>query len=651
MQKKISENNKLEKNFLIYLKNHWQGFLLSFLSLIFLISKFEISFFLFLYTSGFLFAQFLIGKKWNWLRKLILAPLFSISILIIVCALFDLLGIKISILCMYLIWIGSLIIAGFHTFSIKASEIVDYKEIYIDFLFTLVFLFAIYAHVIPLIYDAAPILHDPVAHAAWAKDIIESGEVNRFYSPGLHFSIAMATLTTNADLARNTLLITQFFTALIAVSSSVFVLEAYKQKWWAFIVGAFFAVSSRPAHLYTGAGKNALAFTLALMFLTWAVFFVDTSKIKKIILCGLLLSATILSHYPLAFICILGLAILFLLVDFKKLFAVCLLIGVIFGIIWGISKLHYQIERSSELTQNQIDQKITFDDLLTKKGVKAEIVSYFNEIKNDFSFRNINYEVIISRIGYLLMILLGFKDRKYWFFPIFYFITDVLIRLGVMFRPINPLWIITSTQIITRYLYSRFAITLAISILLFDTPKKIFQSQKEIYNFVNPVVVILFFLMVLNGATEINNNIAKFQTDFRVVIEEDLEAFKWMTENLDPKNKILVDARIHENEYKVVVFAGDSGVWIPIYTDFQTNAPFEDGFNIYTYEKTQLYLKLAEDPQNCSIREELIRNGFKYYFRGSKSAHAEPLNVLDSGFELIYSNDPVKIYKILPCEN
>lgn len=651
MQKKLLENNKLDKGiFLIYLNNHWQGLLLSILSLIFLITKIEISFFLFLYSSGFLFTQLLIGNKWNWLRKLILAPLFSISILIIVCALFDLLGIKISILCMYLVWIGSLIIAGSHTFSIKASEIIDYKEIYIDMIFTLVFLFAIYAHVIPLIKDAAPILHDPVAHAAWAKDIIESGEVNRFYSPGLHFSIAMATLTTNADLARNTLLITQFFTALISISSSVFVLEVFKQKWWAFIVGAFFAVSSRPAHLYTGAGKNALAFTLALMFLTWAIFFVETSKIKRIILCGLLVSATILSHYPLAFICMLGLAILFLLVDFKKLFAVCLLIGVVFGIIWGISKLHYQIERHGELTQNQITHEETFDDLLTKKGVKAEVVSYFNDLKDNFSFRSIKYEVLIARIGYLLMILLGFKDRKYWVFPIFYFITDMLIRLGVMFRPINPLWIITSTQIITKYLYSRFAITLALSILLFDTPKTIFQSQKKIYSIVNPVVVFLFFLMVLNGATEIHNNIAKVQSNFRVIINEDLNAFNWMTENLDPNNKILVDARIHENEYKVVVFAGDSGVWIPIYTDFQTNAPFEDGFNLDTYEKTKLYLKFAEDPQNCSIRNELIQNGFTYYFKGSKPAHAEPLVVNDDAFELIFSDGPVKIYEILPCE-
>ena len=62
------------------LKDHFasrrQGYLLSLFALFFLlIVQAEVSFYLFLYFSGFLYAQVFFSENWSWFRRLLVAQL------------------------------------------------------------------------------------------------------------------------------------------------------------------------------------------------------------------------------------------------------------------------------------------------------------------------------------------------------------------------------------------------------------------------------------------------------------------------------------------------------------------------------------------------------------------------------------------------
>lgn len=630
------------------LKNHfasrWQGYLLSFLGLFLLVAQADISFYLFLYVAGFAYVQPFFSNNWNWIRRLLVAPLFSAGTLVLVCGFFDTTSIPIGVWCIYIVWLGTLFVAYKFPFSITTHDICSYKENWFDILLATIFMIGLLARVLPVIDELAPILHDPEAHAFMAKQIIASGKVERFYSPGLHFNIAMATLTTDASLARNTLMITQFFNALIAVTSGIFIYEFSKRKWWAFLTAALFAVGTHPANHYTAAGKNALVFNIAFLFLIWAVAWMDMKKSNKIILSNLLLLTSILSHYPTAFICCLGLGIMFLLSDEKRQFSYLLIFAIMAGALWGSLKVSYHIDKLESSQFRQDHQATLADDVLTSKRIRTTIGNIADSFQQNVLLPNRKYEGVLWQIGLLTLIFLGIKDRKYLFIPIFWFVNFILIQIGIFFQPVSLLWIITSEQIITRYVADNIITTLPIAMLLFET-------WHESPKWTQTINAVLVFAVVTSGAFSLARQYSEYQDQHRMIQQSDLEAFEWMTANLDPEDRILVDAIIHESDVKTVTFAGDSGLWIPVYTDFETSTPFERTGHRDTYINTKLYLRFAKDPNNCPLRDKVLEGGFKYYFRGSHPVFAQPMEVTEEAFDLVYNNGTVKIYQIISCGN
>jgi hypothetical protein len=633
---KIIKTNEILKD---HFASRWQGYLLSLFALFFLsIVKAEVSFYFFLYFCGFLYAQVFFSENWNWFRRLLVAPLLSAGAIVLVCALFDVTNIPIGIWCIYLVWFGSLFIAFKFPFSVNSHELRDYQEYWFEILLTAIFVIGLAARVLPVINEPAPILHDPEAHAYMAKQIIKTGKVERFYSPGLHFNIAMATLTTNVSLARNTLMITQFFNALITVTSGIFIFEFSKRKWWAIMAGTLFAVGSQPAGFYTAAGKNALVFNTAFLFLVWAVFLVDIRKTHKIILSNLILLVAILSHYPSAFICCLGLMIMFLLTNSKRLFLSYMIFALIAGVIWGGLKMSYQVEKLETLEFNRVKNN-TLADVLTYQNVKTQIKNAAVLLGQTFPLTDREYDRTLWPLGFLTMLFLGAGERKYWFFPIYWVISFVLITVGRFFRPINPLWIVTSTEIITDSLTNKIIIALPMAMVLFEAWG---ERNKKFWT----ISSILVLIVVVSGAFSLARRYSEYQARYHMIEQSDVDAFEWMANNLNPGDRILVDAMIKDHR---IVFAGDSGLWIPVYTDFVTSSPFEKFAHKDTHYDTNLYLKLAKDPNNCRFRSMVLEGGFKYYFRGSRPVFATPMNVTEDAFKLIYDNGSVKIYQILPC--
>jgi len=636
---KAIKSNEILKN---HFASRWQGYLLSIFALFFLSAvQAEVSFYLFLYLSGFIYAQTFLSENWNWFRKLLVAPLFSTGATVLICALFDATNIPIGIWCIYLVWFGSLLITFLIPFSVKVHALNDQPEYQFEILLAAIFVIGLAARVFPVIHEPAPILHDPEAHAFMAKQIIETGRVERFYSPGLHFNIAMATLTTKVSLARNTLMITQFFNALIAVTSGIFILEFSKRKWWAILAGAIFAVGSHPAAHYTTAGKNALVFNVAFLFLIWAIVWVDMKKTHKIILCNLLLLISILSHYPTAFICCLGLAVMFWFINERRRFVSYVIFAIGLGLLWGGLKLSYQIDKV-ESSQFKLTHQATLSDVVTSTRIKTEIKSIADFFQQKILLSQRNYEQALWPIGLVTLILLGVQNRKFLFFPIFWFVSFVLIELGRFFQPISPLWIITSEQIITQYIADNMIVVFPIAIVLFE----IWEERSQKYWAINTILVLA---VVVSGAFSLARRYRDYQEQNRMLQQSDLTAFKWMTEHLDPEDKILVDAIIHQSEVKTVTFAVGSGLWIPVYTDFEISTPFERTGYRDTYANTKLYKKFAGNPNDCHLRSRVLEGGFKYYFHGSRSVFAPPMEVTEEAFELVYDNGPVKIYRILPC--
>ena len=404
------------------------------------------------------------------------------------------------------------------------------------------------------------------------------------------------------------------------------------------MAAALFAVGSQPAGFYTAAGKNALVFNTAFLLLVWAVFLVDIRKTHKIILCNLLLLVSILSHYPSAFICCLGLMVMFLLTNSKRLFFSYMIFALIAGVIWGGLKLSYQVEKLESLEVNRVKNN-TLADVLTYRNVKAQINYVAVLLGQTFLLTDREYDRVLWPLGFLTMLYLGVAERKYWFFPIYWFISLVLIAVGRFFKPISPLWLVTSTEIITEYLANKMIIARPIAMVLFEA----WGERNKKYWTINSILVLT---VVVSGAFSLAKRYSEYQARYHMIEQSDVDAFEWMTNNLDLGDRILVDAIIKDHR---IVFAGDSGLWIPVYTDFATSSPFEKFAHKDTHYDTNLYLKLAKDPNSCRFRSMVLEGGFKYYFRGSRPVFATPMNVTEDAFKLIYDNGSVKIYQIMPC--
>lgn len=78
-------------------------------------------------------------------------------------------------------------------------------------------LVSLFAHIYSVRGFVAPILHDPMSHATWAKLIFNTGFVSHYYSPGLHILAALGMGVDNVSVATYVLIITNLFNALMFI--------------------------------------------------------------------------------------------------------------------------------------------------------------------------------------------------------------------------------------------------------------------------------------------------------------------------------------------------------------------------------------------------------------------------------------------------
>ncbi len=113
----------------------------------------------------------------------------------------------------------------------------------------------------------APILHDPISHATWASDIVQTGLIKTFYSPGLHIVCAFGNMIDSVSTATYVLRLTNILNALLIIPVFYF-LEVWLNKKYLSVLGTLiFLVSLYPARFFWTAGKNALVMNLPFFFL------------------------------------------------------------------------------------------------------------------------------------------------------------------------------------------------------------------------------------------------------------------------------------------------------------------------------------------------------------------------------------------------
>lgn len=300
-------------------------------------------FYLYLFILGiFLGYYVLLDTKYHKIFYIFLSSLFwSSGLLILLAGLLALFSVKLGSYLIFLPFLFLIPLSIFRpiTFSKKFFSF-DKWAYFLIFLSLL----SVLARVFSVRNYLAPILHDPLAHAEWAQRIYLTGQIDYFYSPGLHVLASLGRMLDSLPVSKYILILTNLFNALSFVPVFLFVKNHFKKDWFAILAALFWVLGAYPTTYFWTAGKNALVLALPFLFLLFFISSLYISRSKKLIITNFLTFILILIHYPTGAIALVG--IFFLLLDkegFKGLLNI--FIGSLLGIIWGLLKLSYEVSR------------------------------------------------------------------------------------------------------------------------------------------------------------------------------------------------------------------------------------------------------------------------------------------------------------------
>ncbi len=242
------------------------------------------------------------------LDKLIMAILVSPLVLVLVSFLEEILGIpqSRSVITANLAALGLINIfllvryfRGKRFFSLNFS----WDKLVFLLLFVLVILF----RVLPTEALSTPLLHDPIAHSQWLKQLNLSHFTTRqnWYPQGLEYYLNYIATYFDLSYPKIVLTWTNLFSALfpLAFFYMGMLLVRKAGKYYLLYAMALFtlaAVSRVPTNLYFTAGKNSMIFALSATPIILYVIYASRSKLDYLIATMLLCSAIVI-HYPTGF--------------------------------------------------------------------------------------------------------------------------------------------------------------------------------------------------------------------------------------------------------------------------------------------------------------------------------------------------------------
>lgn len=360
-----------------------------------------------------------------------------------------------------------------------------------------------------------------------------------------------------------------------------------------------------------------------------------TRDINRIIIINILVFSLILIHYPLAFVFLIG--TFFVLLHNGEIKEVRYIsVGCILGILWGVIKLKYQIGHVADsVVASSGGIALTVENLLTfTKGLYPQIFYYFDSTLSKVLF-------VSGILGLLTMTLIVLKKKRYLYFMAFFYVNLFFLYIISFFKELSFIGIVASTQIITFFIFIYIGAGFLFGKILLP-----FLSRVD-KRFVSLLYVFAIILCTYCSYQTYRDYRIK-QEALNMVSADDIEAFEWIEKNIGEDEVILNNAQIGNR--KNIVYPSDAGAWIPVYTDYSVVMPFSEFSAKKTHEYYQLLLDLREDGQTCAEIDNIASKNFEFYYKGSRGVFGEQLELEENeNFELVFSNESVKIFKIIPC--
>ena len=495
------------------------------------------------------------------------------------------------------------------------------------------------SHVVSIKGFLAPILHDPIQHATWAKQIFNTGKIDYFYSPGLHIISAFGMMVDNISVATYVLRLTNLFNGLMFIPAYYYLNFHFKNKYISLIGASLFLIGHFPTNLFFTAGKNALLVASSFLLLLLALFKLEMGKWTKLIVINFLVFVLILTHYPLAAI---GLALIGGIIVLEKKFKDILLVigGSILGILWGFQKYHYQIS-SQQTSMFTYVEPIP----LTISGLANFLSSAFVNFRLYFASSYNLTLFYLGLFGFLLIGVLSLRQRQLRGFLGFIGVFSLLaIALNSISFLRNSVYIIYMTQ------QNMFAIFIYVSIAICGGLVVDHLSSVKAGWRIDLIVLTILVGVVITVNINTYKVYRKVQTNLNLVSANDIAAYQWIEKNIDEQDIILNNAA--QNNRAEIVYGSEGGTWIPVFANRQEAMPFTEISDSKTHEIYYYNQKILEDSKDSSNYEALLDRGVEYYYQDSQGVFGPQIvgSRNPENFQPIYDESGVVIYQIQGCK-
>ncbi len=596
---------------------------------------------------GFGWCLYFFESRLNIIEHLLLSFAVFSTLFTVFISFFAILSIPVNIIMFIALYIASIIFfINRKIFKDLNTEISSY-----DLMALLLLWIAFIAKVSPLFNHYTQSLHDPISHSKMAYDLVKTGLIEYFYSPGLHIVSAFGNLANGFDVSKQVYILSAIYSAYSGIVAYISLKHFTRNKIWSLITATFFSVGYYPAFLAFSAGKNSFIMALPLLFLM--IFSIDqyfrTKSFKVTIISILTIAGLFITHYPIAILGAIYIVTKFLInIKHFKFKDLILLIGFIYSLLWIYRSYQYQIEISDELANPE--RTSVYYNLDT--GNSIDSIRYFfeklsDQIKVDLLSWN-RYPTILAILSLPIAFLISLKrsDRKIKTIFLWSVINLLFFAILSAFK-MSVFTILIESYIISIfifvYIFTGFIIT-----YLYQLFTKYFLDRNK-WQYI--ITGALLTSMVFLGYLLYQQTKSYVKDAHNVVTSDDIKVFEWIDENFEDNKKILINAHMFSD----IIFSSDAGGYIEIFTDNKISTPFYEYDRIDTYENYQLYIELSKDITNCEIREELIDKGFNYYYQGEKQPYSKPLipqNKIGDyeEYDLVYNSGKSYLFKIENCE-
>jgi len=506
----------------------------------------------------------------------------------------------------------------------------------------------------------APILHDPIAHAEWLKqlNISHFTTTEQWYPQGLELYLNYFATFLPASIPRIILISAGVIIAFFPISLFYLGLLIFKGKdRWMIFPLIVFVIATRlanPNELYYLAGKNSMM--LAFAVVPFLLYLITRSKQRwEYAVVALLVFAAVIIHYPTGFFLLFSLFFIELrdLVSLNEgklaidrqrmlgyltaLATVASLGGVLLLKILPIYQSHPVGEDGSfyyiilAVEQNGIFQFVYrnfLDDQIQAYRVTT-IIIFVASLSAFLVTRGNNKEFLKKLlVSYLALYLIGI-------FILLTGKTDLGVNYNVEVRFYLVFLIVLMTAWFFHYLFERALMKISYG------------------SIVSGVTVVLLGLFFLYGGLSQYRIYRDTGNSEETVMSEDLQAFDFLDQSIEDDKKILIQlgSPLPNNG---IIAGADSGAWIPTFTGKKVEVDFLEFTGSRSARIYDLYLSLSSNGEDVNtIRELYCTYDVGYVFFGSKQVFFNNMDqdVLENSsyFEKIYYRG-ASIYKIKPLQ-